>query len=306
MSKFLVVGAGAIGTRVARTLSQQGHEVVVTSRSGHMVEGATSVASDAGDVDALAPLARGASAIFNCANPAYHRWPSDWPPIAASLLTAAESSGATLVTLSNLYAYGRVDGPMTPDTPLGADYTKALVRAKMWTEALAAHQAGRVSTCEVRASDFIGPGSRGVFGDRVIPRLLAGKSARVMGRLDQPHSWSFVDDVAATLVVCAQRPETWGRVWHVPTNAPRTQRQVVDDLCEAAGLEHGRVSAAPKWLLRVMGLFSPTIRELPHTLYQFTGPFVIDDAAARAQLSLAPTPWPEVLRATIDEYRIPH
>jgi nucleoside-diphosphate-sugar epimerase len=304
MSKFLVVGAGAIGTRVARTLSQQGHDVVVTSRSGRIVEGTTSVASDAGDVGALGPLARGASAIFNCANPAYHRWPSDWPPIAASLLAAAESSGATLVTLSNLYVYGRVDGPMTPDTPLGADYAKARVRAKMWNDALAAHQAGRVSACEVRASDFIGPGSQAVFGNRVIPRLLAGKSAQVLGRLDQPHSWSFVDDVAATLVVCAQRPETWGRVWHVPTNAPRTQRQVVDDLCEAAGLERGRVSAAPEWLLRVLGLFSPTIRELPHTLYQFTEPFVMDDTAARTQLGLDPTPWPEVLRAVIGEYRI--
>jgi len=304
MSQFLVVGAGAIGTRVARTLSLQGHDVVVTTRTGRAVAGATSVASDASDVDALSSIARGASAIFNCANPAYHRWSSDWPPIAASVLAAAETSGATLVTLSNLYVYGRVDLPMTPDTPLGADYAKARVRAKMWTDALAAHEAGLVRACEVRASDFIGPGSQGVFGQRVVPRLLAGKGAQVVGRLDQPHSWSFVDDVAATLVACAQLPETWGRVWHVPTNAPRTQRQVVDDLCEAAGIEHGRVKAVPDWLLRLMGLFSPTIRELPHTLYQFTQPFIITDTNTRTQLGLFPTPWPTVMRTTIDEYRV--
>src|ERR1019366_3072104 len=187
MSKFLIVGAGAIGSRVSRALVEQHHEVVVVSRSGSNIAGTSSAAVSAADAAQMRGLAHGSSAIFNCANPAYHRWPTDWPPIAASLLAAAESSGATLVTLSNLYAYGRVHAAMTPSTPLHADYAKAQVRARMWTDALAAHQAGRVLACEVRASDYIGPGSQGVFGLRVIPRLLAGKSVQVLGSLDQPH-----------------------------------------------------------------------------------------------------------------------
>src|SRR5664280_3022983 len=106
MSKYLVVGAGAIGGRVAHSLASQNHEVVVVSRHGRAVGAATSVAVDAADEVALRRLAQGATAIFNCANPAYHRWPTDWPPIAASIMAAAESCDATLVTLSNLYAYG--------------------------------------------------------------------------------------------------------------------------------------------------------------------------------------------------------
>ena len=305
MSMYLVIGAGAIGGRVAHSLASQNHQVVVVSRRGRAVSAATSVAVDAADEIALSRLAQGATAIFNCANPAYHRWPTDWPPIAASGMAAAESSDATLVTLSNLYAYGHVVAPMTPHTPLGADYAKAQVRARMWTDALAAHQAGRLRACEVRASDFIGPGSQGVFGVRVIPRLLAGKSARVLGSLDQPHSWTYVEDVATTLVECARRPEAWGRVWHVATNAPRTQRQILDDLCDAAGVDRVRSNTAPPVLIRLLGLFSPTVRELPHTLYQFTAPFIIDDSATRAELQLAPTPWGEVLRETINEYRQP-
>jgi nucleoside-diphosphate-sugar epimerase len=140
---------------------------------------------------------------------------------------------------------------------------------------------------------------------RVIPRLLAGKSARVLGSLDQPHSWTYVEDVATTLVECARRPEAWGRVWHVATNAPRTQRQILDDLCDAAGVDRVRSNTAPPVLIRLLGLFSPTVRELPHTLYQFTAPFIIDDSATRAELQLAPTPWGEVLRETINEYRQP-
>lgn len=47
--------------------------------------------------------------IYNCVNPAYHRWATDWPPIAAALLDAAERADALLVTMGNLYGYGPVD-----------------------------------------------------------------------------------------------------------------------------------------------------------------------------------------------------
>lgn len=302
---YAVVGAGAIGTLVTNQLADAGHSVTVVSRRGGGPQrpGVTRVCADAADTALVSGLAAGASAIFNCANPAYHRWPTDWPPIATSLLSAAEQSGATLVTLSNLYAYGRVSGPMTPDTPLDAHYEKAQVRARMWNDALRAHRAGRINAVEVRASDFIGPNAQGVFGQRVVPRLLAGRTCRVIGSLDEPHSWTYVGDVAHALITCAQRPTSWGRPWHVPTNPPRSQRQVLDDLADAAGVTHVRSSVIPLAIVQLLGLVNPTIRELPTTHYQFAHPFVIDDALTRAELGLEPTPWTEVLRSTVDAFR---
>lgn len=304
MSHILVIGSGAIGTRVARQFSARGYEVRLASRRGSQVPGVRALALDATDAPEVARQAEGAAALINCANPPYDRWPTHWPPIADSLLAAAESSGATLVTLSNLYPYGRVDAPMSPDTAMAADYLKAQVRAQMWRDALAAHEAGRIRAVEVRASDFIGPDAQGVFGLRVVPRLLAGRSVRVLGSLDQVHSWSYVDDVAATLVECALRPASWGRVWHVATNAPRTQREVIGDLCAAAGIAPVRAGVYTPTLLRLAGLVNPLARELPHTLYQFTRPFVIDDERTRQELGLLPTPWPEVIEATLAAYRL--
>ena len=52
------------------------------------------IAADASDAERLSALAEGAVAIYNCVNPLYHRWLTDWPPIAAALRTAAERSGA--------------------------------------------------------------------------------------------------------------------------------------------------------------------------------------------------------------------
>ena len=302
MSQFVVVGSGAIGTRVARQLGALGHEVTCVSRVGRRVVEARSVALDASDAPALAALAKGSAAIFNCANPAYHRWVSDWPPIARSILGAAQDSGATLVTLSNLYPYGRVSAPMTPDTPMLADYAKAQVRATMWRDALEAHRDGRVRACEVRASDFIGPNAQGMVGERVMARLLKGRSCQVIGDVEAAHSWSYTEDVARTLVCAAQSDESWGRVWHAVTNAPRSSRQVIDDLADAAALPHVKVRSLSPAVVWFAGLFSPLIRELPQTRYQFESPFIIDDGESRARLGIEPTPWDEVVSTTVRDF----
>ncbi|GAG43729.1 unnamed protein product, partial [marine sediment metagenome] len=121
------------------------HRVRVLSRSG-----ATSTDRvehrrvDAADAAAVTDATTGAAALYNAVNPAYHRWTTDWPPVAAALLAAAERTGAVLVAMSNLYVYGRPTGPMTPESPLAATDAKGRVRVAMWREALAAHEAGRI------------------------------------------------------------------------------------------------------------------------------------------------------------------
>jgi nucleoside-diphosphate-sugar epimerase len=179
--------------------------VVVVTRSGGGPEGVRKVAMDAADAVALTKLAAGAAAIYNCANPPYNRWTTDWPPLAAAMLAAAADSGAVLVIASNLYGYGPVDTVMTPDLPLAAQYPKGQVRADMWRDALAAHQAGRVRAVEVRGSDYVGPGAESHL-DRAFPALLAGKKIRVLGDPDAQHSWTHTEDMAATLVAVAGDP----------------------------------------------------------------------------------------------------
>ena len=185
----LVIGAGVIGGRVAQLLAERGEQVSVVSRSGSGPADVTRVAADARDAEAMTRLASGAAVIYNCVNPPYHRWPADWPPIAASVLSAAERRGAVLVTLSNLYGYGPgaygPSNPMTEETPLAATGPKGRVRARVWQDALAAHQAGRVRATEVRAADFVGPGAESALGERALRRIRRGKSVSVLGRANR-------------------------------------------------------------------------------------------------------------------------
>lgn len=301
----VVFGAGVIGRGVAAELVRRDEAVLLVSRSGQgpAVSGAVREAADASDPDQVSALTADATAVYNCLNPPYHRWQAEWPPLAANLLAAAEAGGAVLVTISNLYGYGPVPGPMTEDLPLAAPGPKGRVRAKMYEDALAAHRAGRVRMVEVRASDYLGPGAESVLLARAFPRLLAGRSVSVIGAADVPHTFTYTGDVAALAVAAAFDADSHGRAWHTPSHPPRTQREVIADLAEVVGVDVPRVSVVPNLVVRAGGLFVPLLRELQETRYQFVKPFVMDSTAAQEHFALAPTPWREILEATVAWYR---
>ena len=110
------------------------------------------------------------------------------------------------------------------------------------------------------------------------------------------------EDVARTLVICAQDERSWGRAWHAPANPPCSVRQAIDDIARIVGAKNVKITKVPTVSLRVLGLFNSNARELPKTLYQFQVPFVIDDSETRSVFGLQPTPWDEVLGKTIAFY----
>jgi nucleoside-diphosphate-sugar epimerase len=300
MALHVIVGKGPVGTTTAEQLADQGHEVRVLSRSGgRSTDRVEHREVDATDGDALAAAARGAAALYNAVNPDYTRWATDWPPVAAAMLSAAERTGAVLVTMGNLYGYGRPAGPMTPDSPLAATDTKGRVRAAMWADMLAAHQAGRVRVTEARAADFVGPQVPGAQSHltRQLPALRAGRRAWVVGDPDVPRGWSYLPDVAATLVRLATDERAPGHAWHVPSTI-RTQRQALTDLSGALGRPEPRVSGIPWPVLRAMGVVVPMMREVVDIRHQFDQPYLIDATATTATFGLRATPWDDVVAAT--------
>lgn len=303
MPLSVVVGAGGTGTRTALLLAEQDHDVCLITRSGSGPDHPriARIAADATDSRRLTELTSGARTLFNCAAPPYHRWPQEFPPLAQSLLTAAERSGAGYVMLGNLYGYGPVDAPMTEDMPLAPSSVKGRVRARIWDDALAAQRDSRVRVTEVRSSDFVGQGAVSVFTLTVAPKVLAGKRAMVPADLDAPHSWTGTGDVARALVAASEDDRAWGRVWHVPTNPAVSVRELARRLAALAGVEPVRLSVMPLWMLRAAGLRSPMIRELPEMQYQVRRPFVLDSSLTEQTFDLKPTPLDDILREHLDE-----
>ena len=304
----LIVGAGPVGRALAVRLADAGTPVRIVTRSGGGPEHPliARLAVDASDADRLEEVALGAEVVFNCANPgSYTQWERVWPPLAASILHAAEASGAVLVTLSNLYGYGPVDGPMRRDTPLRPNDHKGELRARMWRDALAAHEAGRVRVTEARPSDYLGPTAPTANG--LLPRYaaatLAGRPATVFGEPDAPHSWTAVSDIAATLSVLARDERAWGAPWIVPSNPPRSVREVLRELGARAGTGEPKLRRMPRWALSSLGLIVPLLREVSGVMYQFERPFVVDSAETTEVFGIEPTDWNALLDATAAAWR---
>lgn len=304
----VIVGAGPVGSSLARILAGDGEPVIVVTRSGSELggDGIRSIAADASDPEALTRIASGAAAIYNCANPgSYTQWERLWPPLGSALLTAAESTGAVLVTVSNLYGYGPVTEPMTAQMPLNPTDHKGALRARMWEEARAAHEAGRIRATEARASDYIGPTLPVASGllARYAQSTLASKPASVFADPDVPHAWTAIDDVARTLVMLGRDERAWGRPWLVPSNPPVSVREALRELSTAVGAPEPRLRVVPRWLLQTGGLVVPLLREVDGMLYQFDAPFEVDATETEQTFGIRPTNWDQLLAETARAWR---
>jgi nucleoside-diphosphate-sugar epimerase len=298
-ASHVVLGAGPAGRAVVAALMSRGIEPAVVTRSGTSVPGATGRRADLADPVQAAKAVAGAEIVFQCAQPAYHRWPEEFPALQAQAVAAATSAGALLVAAENLYGYGPVPGPLTQDLPLSATTRKGTVRAQMWRDLEAAHQAGRLRVVAARASDFFGPGvGDSAVGQRFFGPLARGKVVRVAGNPDRLHTYTYVPDFGEAMVRLSEAPETWGRAWHVPNAPTVTTRAVAEQAAELAGTRP-RLHGTPRWQLRLLGRFVPAVGEIVEMLYEFDEDFVVDHTPYANLLGDHATPLDEALAATL-------
>lgn len=296
----VVVGSGPVGTAVARLLVERGEQVRLVTRSGTGPNGVEKVKADATDSAVLTKVAEGAETVFSCGGPAYDRWVTDWPPLGASLVKTAEATGAVLLTTGNLYGYGQPSGAMKDGDPDRPNSVKGQLRAKVWADALAAHESGRIRTAEVRGSDYLGAGAASFFTIGVLPGVLAGRRTAVPADLDALHSWTAVDDVARTLVALASSDSSvLGRIWHVPTPPPTSIRDLATQAAAIAGAPAPRLSAMPLSVLWLGGLFNKQAREIRELQYQFRAPSILDSTDAQQTFGITPSTTEAALEATV-------
>jgi nucleoside-diphosphate-sugar epimerase len=298
---YVVTGAGPVGWTVAEQLAASGHRVRILTRSGSgpthpLVE---KIAIDVSDAARLRGVFDDAAAVFHCIHGSRYDakvWDRELPAAEQSVLAAAGEAGAVVVFPESLYSYSAPEQIMAEDSPRQAQGGKRGVR----TALLAARTASATATVSVVAGDFFGPRVRNALaGERMVRPAVAGRQIMVIERADQPHSFTYVPDLAAAMIAAADRPQLWNRVWHAPTGPALTQREMAGALAKAAGARAPRVTAVPGWALKMMGVFSPDLRGVEETLYQFRRPFVMDSAASQAALGLAPTPLHEAAAATV-------
>lgn len=299
----IVIGAGPLGRSVAAALLESGQEVrVVTRRGDAALPGAASVAADVTDPAAAARALRGARVVYQCAQPDYHRWPQEFPALQAAVLDAAVGAGADLVIGDNLYGYGVPDGPITEDTPIAPSTRKGRVRVAMAEAARAAHDSGRLRIAFVRPADYFGPGYQP--GAQPFRAALGGKRMQFLGRADQPHSFCFIPDAGRAMALLGTTGRGWGSAWIPPTQPAIPQRELAARIWAAAGRAgEPRLQLAGATVLRLVGVFAPSAREVVEMLPEFERPYVVDSSRFEREFGTTATPLDDAIEATLASLR---
>jgi len=302
----VVFGTGQVGLALADRLDGLNIPVRAVSRRrpAALADSINWRSADATDPDAASDAAKGASVVYQCLNAPYTQWPELFPPLQRGVLTAAERAGALLVSLENVYAYGPTGGePMTEDLPLAATTSKGRTRAAMTAELLAAAAAGRVRVAIGRASDFFGAGAvQSCLGERVFGNAVAGKRADFIGHPDLLHTYSYVPDIAAGLIILGTDERAAGQVWHLPGPETVTTRALLDLVASEVGHPVG-VRNLPPLVVRALGLISPLMRSLAEMAYEFEEPFVLDTTKFESAFGTAATPLATAITDTVAWYR---
>lgn len=302
----VVFGTGQIGRALTLHLVNLGLPVRAVSRNrpATLIESVDWRSADATDPESAFDAAKGAAVIYQCLNAPYTEWPKQFPPLQRGVLGAAERTGALLVTLENLYAYGPAHGePMTEALPLAATTVKGRARAAMTRELLDAADAGRVQIAIGRASDFFGADvTETTLGARVFANAVAGRKADFLGNPNLLHTYSYVPDIAVGLATLGTDSRAIGQVWHLPGPETVTTRALLDLVADEVG--HAvAIRSVPKLVMRGLGVFNPTMRELVEMTYEFDEPFVLDTTKFESTFVASRTALAEAVGETVSWYR---
>ena len=293
-----VLGAGGVIARELTTaLLARGVPVRLVSRQPHPAPaGVECLSADLLDARAVDRAVAGSEVVHLVAGLRYDTavWREEWPRVMAHTVDACLRHGARLAFFDNVYAYGRVEGPMTEDTPFNPCSRKGEVRAQIATTLLEAMRGGGLRALIARSADFYGPGATNSLIEAVVlARLRANKTPQWIGNPHAVHSFTFTPDAGSALAHLSLQPAAWEQTWHLPTSAEAiTGDQLVRLANEQAGRPH-RLQVAPRWLLRAMGWFVPVLRENEEMMYQFEHDYRFDSRKIERAFGLAATPYRE-------------
>nr|WP_233587844.1 NAD-dependent epimerase/dehydratase family protein [Corallococcus sp. CA049B] len=303
--------SGVIGQAVARALQAQGRAYRVVGRSEGSLRRefgadprAEVVTWNPEDPASIRAAARGVRTLIYMVGVNYWQFHLH-PELMRRTLDAAIAEGVERVVLiGTVYPYGLPRTPtVTESHPREPNSYKGRMRKAQEDLLLEADAAGGIKGTILRLPDFYGPGVERSFLYRAFVAANQGKRAPLIGPLDTPHEFVFVDDVGPIVTALMDEPRAYGRFWNLAGAGATTQRELVKEMYAQAG-HAPKTMTMGKGMVRLAGLFDPFMRELVEMYYLLTNPVLLDDSALRGLLgTVHKTPYPEGIRQTLAALR---
>jgi len=298
-----ILGAGgAIGNELAKAFAATNQQFRVVGRDPKVIPGATeTVRADLTDRDQTIRAVAGSSVVHLVLGLKYDSnvWQDLWPRVMSNTIEACKRAGAKLVFFDNVYMYGKVNGPMTEETPFNPRSKKGEVRANIATTLIDNWKSGALIAMIARSADFYGPqAGNSVANLLVFEPFARRKKASWLVNDAVPHSFTYTPDAAQGLLRLTERTTLWNQTWHLPTAPnPLTGKEFVARVAKAFGVAPKyRVLSRP--MLKVAGWFNPLVAESYEMLYQNDSPYVFDSSKFTREFGFAGTPYADGIQAT--------
>jgi nucleoside-diphosphate-sugar epimerase len=228
-------------------------------------------------------------------------WQDQWPRVMRNVLDACKKHNTKLVFFDNVYAYGRVNGDMTEETPFNPTSKKGEVRAKIATMLLEEVKAKNLDAMIVRAADFYGPGALlSLTHQSVTMKLKSNSSPQWIGNPKAIHTFTYTPDAGKTVAILGNTPTAYNQTWHALTSKEKiTGEEYVKIACEIMKKPY-KLQALPAWGVSVLGLFIPVLREFKEMMYQFEHDYIFDSTKFEKAFDQTATSYKEGISKTLE------
>jgi nucleoside-diphosphate-sugar epimerase len=268
-----ILGAGgAIGKELARELHTYTNDIRLVSRNPKVVnKNDQLMTADLTSAEHVDRAVEGSDVVYLTVGLDYKAsvWKKQWPLIMRNVIDSCKKNEAKLVFFDNVYMYDRdFLANMTEEIPTRPTSRKGEVRTQVVQMLLDDMKTGKITALIARSADFIGP-TNSVLVEMVYKNYTKGKKANWFSKTDKIHSFTNTTDAARGTAKLGNAPDAYGQVWHLPTSDARlTGKDWMTLFANEMGVEP-KFSILSDWMLGMLGLFIPVLKELKEMTYQY-------------------------------------
>lgn len=297
-------GNGTIGSVLAKELTKYTNSIRLVSRNPKKVNATDELfPADLSDPAQVEKAIAGSEVVYLLVGFEYTLkvWQDKWPKLMQSTIDACIKHNAKLVFFDNVYCYDIAAIPhMTEDSPINPSSKKGMVRMQIANMLLSAVKSGKLTALIARSADFYGPNNDKSFLIEVVYKnIKKGKKPNWFMKADKKHSFTYTPDAAKATAMLGNTPDAYGQVWHLPTDKNTlTGKEMVSLFTKEMNVPD-KIFVLPMWLLKLLGLFMPLMREMPEMMYQYDRDYVFDSSKFNERFNFIPTTYQRGVKETI-------
>jgi len=112
------------------------------------------------------------------------------------------------------------------------------------------------------------------------------------------HNFTFTPDAAKATALLGNTGSAYHQVWHLPTTAPIKGKLWIEKVASELGVEP-KTQVASKFIIQMMGIFNPIMKEFVEMLYQWNRDYNFDSSKFETVFKIKPTPVDEAIKKII-------